>query len=386
MSSNIIDNLTRKSERNISRKILKSAKYLGYFLTIGFSALVINGYTSPNRDVEILENLLERDSPIAQTIAFKKLQSNPKLINELSENYSILTSLDKIVFGDESKSVDKALVKLTRESPNRVTLSSDEKTKYFSGQELGENLKFFSQLNLVYDPKNSCAYELNRNNQRLEKILGGVTSMEENNGFIYFSQENDLFKFSEGNKIRLLQENKDDKKRKIYPVYGSNSIIFIGENENSVFSTDEIESLSISNLSKSLPEMSLDNYTKFIYRNNVLYASNEDLIVRVGEKDNKITVLKFGSPFAKDFDDYVVQDIDGDGKDEIAFFDDVIKTGYYVYGQDNEGDYEKLYSISGGNSGGYIHFNHNTNRYDWLNPEKLKSDALYHLQSLKREN
>ena len=390
MSENIIDSLQKNNNKYIVKGILKGVKYLTYLLIVGVLHTSIDNQIKQNRDYRVLKELIERDNETTDSLALEILERNPPLIDELPNNQKHLEALERIIFPKYEQHQDRENIEgLIIENSHRVSLVSNPDIKYFSETEIDNRARLIPGFELVYDINSENLYRINRNNQLLERIIGDVKDIRFLDDSIYFIQGEDLFKKEKGKDFKLIRRCSQSP-CKLYSIYGTNYSVFIGnKRDQSLFiGTDEVPKREIIDLFTALSDIELDEKSRFVYKNGALYINNEEVLLRSEKQGFETSIFKMIAPRNRDFDDYFIQDINEDGRDDFVFLDcGILVPTYDIYFRNQKGEYLKQYKINRIeceelNSS----FNYSVTNHSWLNPTKLRQtlkDRLYEINQSK---
>lgn len=386
------------------QKFKKVKKYIINGSAVIFTALTadqIDKNYRENIDYYVVKKLISIDSEKSKVAAVIKLKENPNLLDSFlpTDKYHVIQNLSNLILDKESNKLpelNKLEDKLIQENDYSLKLSSDNLARYFSAERIS-NPQYFSKLNLVYDKNNNALYNLNKNNNRLEKIIGGVKRVFEIENQIYFIQGDNLFKFEEKLIPNKNNFTKSESKQEIklveqcnlspcyvWKIYGTNSpsYIFSGrENKIVLFNSNPDEKKELESFLNRVQNVSevKSNMERLVFKNHALYLSYKKQVVKFEFIDKKPVMTYINSEYSHT-EDYYIQDLNNDGLDDIVFFDcGKLYDSYEVSYKNSKGDYDFSHKIVGGKCSSE-NFDYTKTSQNWLNPtlfkEELKSELI----------
>lgn len=380
MSPTIIDKLSKK--RNSVNKIIKITSIgliLGFFSTCTTLLYLDKQKELPSKlPYKIANELIIEETSEAENAAFNYLKKNPSLIDRFpNDNYKTLQRLKKIVLDrDKTENLEK---RLTVEDPNVLFIDG---VHYFSSFEIGKDSVFAPRINMVFDPKSSTLYRLNRERQILEREIPNVKELIILPDAAYFSQGNKVFKKSENSKIvEVCKSDDPDKTLRLLKIEGTDYGAILGKGVPIMIGNSNAENLDLQKkvhymgiievLTEVLKDFEIDKYTRIVYSNDDwIYVSNEDNIKATDGKNS----LEIEAEAFTDFSDYMILDLDKDNKHELVVYTkagidriDVYKIeGFHKHPS-------KLYSIKDLPKGFKLPYGVKNPDLECLTPKKLKT-------------
>jgi len=356
----IISSLSN-SRKKLTKKIITSLLTTSLLCGVGFTTYFKEKSNYSKRQGDVLKILVEKN----QESAIDYLKDNPQLVEGIENSHKMLSWLEQIITKPEKKAKKTLEKKFSVENKNRVVL---DKNIYFSGSSLNEDSFFVKNLDMVFDPQGKSLYKLD--GSMLTKAINNVENVISFPDKTYFSQGDSVFK----------RENKGDEKFSRVYQGKSNTLLrkINGTDLLLIFSGDKFFVLGEKGKDKKRIEMYMKNFssnrefytdetTKVMFKRDHLYLNNKNHLYSMRSDATHVE-----APFFEDFVDYMVDDLDNDGKDEVAL--SITNGNVKVY----SGEKEK-YNITGKS---IIRFDKEM-QYRWLNPSKLKKDVTAFLRNLK---
>lgn len=349
MPERIIDQLSMYSDNNPKKRIARWILNIAYTsIMIGMLAGTSSFFYSAckkNEPLSIAEKLVRKTTKEAEKATFQYLKDKPQLIDRLFEyegdkrlDYRNMKKLKKIILDR-----NKTLTQIVEESEAQeseystslfyaqdytgITIHNKKNrtyTTHFTNKELGKNSTFVPELKMVFDPKNGILYQLNKEKQTLEEAFSNVKDLTILPDGAYFVQENKVVKIiGDGKTAEIYKGDKDTKALRLKKIWNTPyGIVFGYSLPKIVGQTEDLDlrtkvTLATINLEDFDMGKEIDHTTRVVYKNGRLYVSNKDEIV-ISSTDPPI---KISSGLLNDFIDYMVLDVDDDGKDEIVTYE-----------------------------------------------------------------
>jgi len=359
---------------NLGRYGSKLSKWLGSYLATASILLPIvlgmgggwNLSKPANKARDVAVKVIAKNNPAAFNSASDFLKKDPNLVGNFLENYEGMQRLNSVFFERESSLEGKLIL----ESSGRVVFSGEP---FFSSQEIHEDSFYAHALKMIYDPSNKELYELNKEQQTLEKSFGRVECVVSFPKSAYFVHEKNVFSKNEDGRIKKLSNA--EREYKLRAIHGIEACAVFGDGKlcsAEVSEANEEFKQKITQFAKKLcgDKFKFNENVKFVYdsEKDALYMSNGKKLYGIS---NSTTWTK---EFEKDIYDFVLTDVNGDGAKELAVLSGEKESKQIeVFSRNNKGFYRKgrAYSVQSDGSAERL-IESSNGEYAGLNPDKFK--------------